>query len=202
MDGQLKNRSGAIIVVVGPSGAGKDSVIGYVAQHFSGRADIDFVRRVITRPSDAGGEDHESVANDDFDARLEMGDFAVAWQAHGLKYGIPREALERVRAGRILIANGSRGALAQFRQVFPKVVVVNITASPQVLAKRLVARGRESEADILRRLQRQAPDIPDDAEATTIDNSGPLDIAGSRFVALVAELQGTVQPLCSAARQT
>ena len=50
MDGQLKNRSGAIIVVVGPSGAGKDSVIGYVAQHFSGRADIDFVRRVITRP--------------------------------------------------------------------------------------------------------------------------------------------------------
>ncbi|MBB5536774.1 phosphonate metabolism protein/1,5-bisphosphokinase (PRPP-forming) PhnN [Rhizobium giardinii] len=202
MDGQLKNRSGAIIVVVGPSGAGKDSVIGYVAQHFSGRADIDFVRRVITRPSDAGGEDHESVATDEFDARLETGDFAVAWQAHGLKYGIPREALERVHAGRILIANGSRGALAQFRQVFPKVVVVNITASPQVLAKRLVARGRESEADILRRLQRQAPDIPDAADATTIDNSGPLDIAGSRLVALVAELQGTVQALCSAARQT
>ena len=62
-------------------------------------------------------------------------------------------------------------------------VVVNITASPQVLAKRLVARGRESEADILRRLQRQALDIPDAADATTIDNSGPLDIAGSRLVA-------------------
>ncbi len=195
MDGQLKDRSGAIIVVVGPSGAGKDSVIGYVAQHFAGRADIDFVRRVITRPSDAGGEDHESVAADEFDARLEAGDFAVAWQAHGLKYGIPGEALERVRAGRILIANGSRGALAEFRRVFPKVVVVNITASPQVLAKRLVARGRESEADILKRLQRQAPDIPDDADVTTIDNSGPLDIAGSRFVALVAELQGTALAL-------
>ena len=76
-----------------------------------------------------------------------------------MKYGIPREALERVHAGRILIANGSRGALAQFRQVFPKVVVVNITASPRVLAKRLVARGRESEADILEILQRQALDI-------------------------------------------
>lgn len=184
------HRSGAIIVVVGPSGAGKDSVIGFVAQHFVSRAEIDFVRRVITRPSDAGGEDHESVSEGDFDARFAAGDFAVAWQAHGLKYGIPREALERVRAGRILIANGSRGALAQFRDVFQKVVVVNITASPQALAQRLVARGRESEADILKRLQRQAPDILDDADVITIDNSGPLDIAGSRFVALVAELCG------------
>ena len=56
MHGQ--GQTGAIIVVVGPSGAGKDSVIGFVAQHFADRADIDFVRRVITRPSDAGGEDH------------------------------------------------------------------------------------------------------------------------------------------------
>lgn len=183
-------REGAIIVVVGPSGAGKDSVIGFVAQHFSGRAEIDFVRRVITRPSDAGGEDHESVSDDDFDARLAKGDFAVAWHAHGLKYGIPREALERVRAGQILIANGSRGALAQFRQVFPKVVVVNITASPEALAQRLVARGRETEADILKRLQRQAPDILDDAGVTTIDNSGPLEIAGSHFAAIVAALHG------------
>lgn len=184
------HRQGAIIVVVGPSGAGKDSVIGFVAQHFASRAEIDFVRRVITRPSDAGGEDHESVSEDDFDARLAAGDFAVAWRAHGLQYGIPCEALARVRAGRILIANGSRGALAQFRQVFPKVVVVNVTASPQALAQRLVARGRESEAEIVKRLQRQAPDILDDADVITIDNSGPLDIAGSRFAALVAELYG------------
>ncbi|MBW9065578.1 phosphonate metabolism protein/1,5-bisphosphokinase (PRPP-forming) PhnN [Rhizobium herbae] len=191
MDGYPTNPAGAMVVVVGPSGAGKDSVIGFVAQRFVGRVDIDFVRRVITRPSDAGGEDHESVSEIDFDARLAAGDFAVAWKAHGLQYGIPREALDRVRAGRIVIANGSRGALDQFRQVFPKVVVVNITASPAALAQRLVARGRESEADILKRLQRQTPDILDEADVTTIDNSGPLEIAGSRFVALVAELQGT-----------
>ena len=61
---------GAIIVVVGPSGAGKDSVIGFVARHFADRQDIDFVRRVITRPSDAGGEDHESISGEVFDDRL------------------------------------------------------------------------------------------------------------------------------------
>ncbi len=188
MHGQ--GQTGAIIIVVGPSGAGKDSVIGFVARHFAGRKDIDFVRRVITRPSDAGGEDHESISGEVFDSRLSAGDFAVAWQAHGLKYGIPKEALERVREGRILIANGSRAALGQFRQVFPRVAVVNIVASPQVLASRLVARGRESEQDILNRLKRQVPDIFDEPDVTTIDNSGPLDVAGSQFVALVSELHG------------
>jgi ribose 1,5-bisphosphokinase len=186
-----KGQTGAIVVVVGPSGAGKDSVIGFVAQHFADRADIDFVRRVITRPSDAGGEDHESISGEVFDSRMSAGDFAVAWQAHGLKYGIPKDALEKVQAGRILIANGSRAVLGQFRQTFPRVAIVNITASPQVLASRLVARGRESEQDILNRLKRQVPDIFDEPDVTTIDNSGPLEIAGSRFAALVANLQGT-----------
>ncbi|KQS87641.1 MULTISPECIES: phosphonate metabolism protein/1,5-bisphosphokinase (PRPP-forming) PhnN [unclassified Rhizobium] len=190
MLGRTTDQPGAIVVVVGPSGAGKDSVIGFVARHFEGHDDIDFVRRVITRPSDAGGEDHESVSGEDFDTRLAAEDFAVAWQAHGLKYGIPRQALDRVRAGRILIANGSRAALGQFRQVFPRVAVVNITASPQVLASRLVARGRESEQDILNRLQRQVPDIFEEPDVTTIDNSGPLDVAGMRFATLVAGLQG------------
>lgn len=186
MDAQ--GQTGAIIVVVGPSGAGKDSVIGFVAKHFADRQDIDFVRRVITRPSDAGGEDHESISGEVFDSRLSAGEFAVAWQAHGLKYGIPKDAVEKVRAGRILIANGSRAVLGQFRQTFPRVAIVNITASPQVLASRLVARGRESEQDILNRLKRQVPDIFDEPDVTTIDNSGPLEIAGSRFAALVTEL--------------
>ncbi|WP_276119770.1 phosphonate metabolism protein/1,5-bisphosphokinase (PRPP-forming) PhnN [Pararhizobium qamdonense] len=189
MHGQ--GQTGAIVVVVGPSGAGKDSVIGFVAQHFADRKDIDFVRRIITRPSDAGGEDHESISGEDFDSRLSAGDFAVAWQAHGLKYGIPQDALEKVRAGRILIANGSRAVLGQFRQAFPRVAIVNITASPQVLASRLVARGRESEQDILNRLKRQVPDIFDEPDVTTIDNSGPLEIAGSRFAALVTQLHGS-----------
>lgn len=189
MHGQ--GQTGAIVVVVGPSGAGKDSVIGFVAQHFADRDDIDFVRRIITRPSDAGGEDHESISGEDFDSRLSAGDFAVAWQAHGLKYGIPQDALEKVRAGRILIANGSRAVLGQFRQTFPRVAIVNITASPQVLASRLVARGRESEQDILNRLKRQVPDILDEPDVTTIDNSGPLEIAGSRFAALVTQLHGS-----------
>ncbi|MFB2551816.1 phosphonate metabolism protein/1,5-bisphosphokinase (PRPP-forming) PhnN [Ensifer soli] len=186
-------RAGTLIVVTGPSGAGKDSVIGFAADRLSARADIHFVRRVITRPRDAGGEPHEAVTLKEFEARREAGAFAVTWGAHGLRYGIPAVTAERVRAGQTVIANGSRAALPLFRDRFPRVVTVQITASRAVLARRLMARGRESEEDILRRLDRQAP--VDDPAAVVIDNSGPLPLAAGRFVALVEAISaGRHQP--------
>ncbi|WP_245295085.1 phosphonate metabolism protein/1,5-bisphosphokinase (PRPP-forming) PhnN [Pararhizobium antarcticum] len=179
-------RPGTMIVVVGPSGAGKDSVIDFALKRLGRHETLHLVQRAITRSPDAGGEDHESVSPAEFDARLCADGFAVAWEAHGLKYGIPRSAVERIGAGQTLIANGSRAALAQFRRVFPRLVIVQITAATEVLAARLIARGRESEADIRRRLSRQAPEITE-KDVTVIDNSGPLDIAGEHFAKLVAD---------------
>ncbi|HXV29921.1 MAG TPA: phosphonate metabolism protein/1,5-bisphosphokinase (PRPP-forming) PhnN, partial [Sinorhizobium sp.] len=176
---------GTLIVVVGPSGAGKDSVMGFAARHFAQRADILFVRRVITRPSDAGGEVHESVSSAEFEAMRESGAFAVFWQAHGLSYGISQEIADSVAGGMTAIVNGSRAALPAIRAAFGEISVALITAEPAVLARRLAERGRESEEDVLRRLQRQAPEVIADPDVTVIDNSGRLEIAGSRFVALV-----------------
>ncbi|WEX75310.1 phosphonate metabolism protein/1,5-bisphosphokinase (PRPP-forming) PhnN [Sinorhizobium numidicum] len=180
-----KARGGTLIVVVGPSGAGKDSVMGFAARHFAQRPDILFVRRVITRPSDAGGEVHESVSAAEFDDMRQNGAFAVSWQAHGLSYGIPREIAEKIASGMTAIVNGSRAALPAIRAAFGDVAVAVITADPPVLAKRLAERGRESEEDILRRLSRQTPDVIAGNDVTVIDNSGRLDIAGRRFIALV-----------------
>ncbi|WEZ82025.1 phosphonate metabolism protein/1,5-bisphosphokinase (PRPP-forming) PhnN [Rhizobium sp. 32-5/1] len=191
MPGQVKAqaipRPGTMIVVVGPSGAGKDSVIDFALRRLGRDVSLHLVQRAITRPTDAGGEDHECVSPEAFDARLYADGFAVAWEAHGLKYGIPRDTVERIGAGQTLIANGSRAALAQFRLVFPRLVIVQIVASAEVLAQRLVARGRESEANIRLRLARQAPEIVD-KDVVVIDNSGPLEIAGTQFADLVAAL--------------
>lgn len=181
--------SGTLVVVVGPSGAGKDSVMGFAAQHFSDCHDVHFVRRVITRPSDAGSEVHESVSEVEFvDMRAE-GAFAVSWDAHGLKYGIPVDVLQNVRSGMTAIVNGSRSALSAFREAFGEIAVVVITAEAPVLAKRLAERGRESEEDVLRRLTRQAPDVTSGPGVSIIDNSGRLDAAGNRFVDLVERLR-------------
>ena len=60
-------RSGVMIVVVGPSGAGKDSIMNFAASRFRERDDVHFVRRVITRDSDAGGENHDAVSDEAFE---------------------------------------------------------------------------------------------------------------------------------------
>lgn len=183
--------SGTMVAVVGPSGAGKDSLLRIAMEHFAGRPDVQFVQRVITRPADAGGEAHLGVSQADFDMMRTQGAFAVDWDAHGLSYGIPASVHEKLALGHLVIANGSRSALPDWARAFPSLLVVNITASPEVLAERLVARGRESREDILRRLNRGSLKVEGDYPVVEIDNSGALADAGARLIAVLeAELGG------------
>lgn len=178
--------AGTMVVVVGPSGAGKDSVMSYAQRHFADEARVQFVRRVITRPADAGGEAHEAIDADGFRQRAAAGAFAVSWDAHGLSYGIPRKTLDHLGQGVTLVANGSRSALPAFAEVYPRLKVVLVTARPDILAARLAARGRESTEAIARRLDRAAPEIVVTADTVIIDNSGALEEAGDAFVSLLA----------------
>ena len=178
--------AGTMIVVVGPSGAGKDSVMSYAARHFADEPRVRFVRRVITRPADAGGEAHEAIDVDGFRRREAEGGFAVSWDAHGLSYGIARTTHDQLANGVTLVANGSRAALPAFANAYPRLKVVLITARPDILAARLAARGRESAEAIARRLERAAPEIVVAADTVVIDNSGVLEEAGEALVSLLA----------------
>lgn len=160
--------SGRLVAVVGPSGAGKDTLMAALA---AARPDIVLVRRAITRPADAGGEDHIPMTEAEFDAARAEGAYLVDWAAHGLRYAIPRAALEDVADGRLVIFNGSRAALKAARAAFPALEVVMITAPAPVLAARLAARGRESEADIRARLARTTPDVPEGARVVVNDST-------------------------------
>ncbi len=179
---------GTVIAVVGPSGVGKDSLMDLARKHFSGRADIRFVRRTITRPKDSVGEDHDAVTAEAFEALTRSGAFAVSWKAHGLGYGIPADVHDDLAAGRVVIVNGSRSALDAFSTAFPRLLVVNITARPDVLAKRLTARGRETAADIEARLKRSSEPLPPQLDTVSIDNSGELEAAGKELVRLIESL--------------
>ena len=164
--------TGLLIAVVGPSGVGKDTVIDALVAAVPG---LHRARRVITRPSAAGGEDFEGVTPAEFDRRRAVGDFVLWWDAHGLRYGIPRAIVERLDEGTDVIANLSRGALPDARRLFRGVVVLALTARPEVLASRLAARGRETAKDIATRLVRAGEFAVEGPDVIRIDNSGPPD---------------------------
>lgn len=179
---------GTLVVVVGPSGAGKDTLIAKVLEQLSGRGDVHVVQRVITRTENAGGENHRAVAAEEFETMRQAGAFAVDWDAHGLSYGILSCVHEKLALGHLIIANGSRSALPRFASAFDPMLVVNVIARPEVLVQRLQERGRESREEILQRLKRSSLEVQGPFKVVTIDNSG--DLATS-----VEQLTGTLTPL-------
>jgi ribose 1,5-bisphosphokinase len=174
-------RDGVFVAVVGPSGAGKDTVIGYARTRFADETRLEFVRRVITRPSDVASEDHDTLADAAFVEAEADGAFAIAWEAHGLRYGIPADVDWSVANGRVAVANVSRAVIPVLRERYANLAVVEITASPDVLAERLAMRGRESRGEVLARLSRSANVVLSGPGVTSIDNSGPREAAGERF---------------------
>ena len=173
---------GRLIAVVGPSGVGKDSVItGLLAAE----PRLACIRRAITRAPEAGGEDFEPLSPETFAARRQAGDFALAWGAHGLFYGIPRAALAPLTAGQDLLANLSRSALTEAQALVPRLTVLHVTASPATLAARLVARGRETAEDIAARLAREVAPLPSGLDILTLANDGPLAGTVARALGLL-----------------
>lgn len=176
---------GRLVVIVGPSGSGKDTLIAWLRHRLGDRRDVQFVRRIVTRKVDADLEDHDTMSRDEFADADASGRFAVTWPAHGLYYALPVSALDHVRRGGIAIANGSRQAIDDIESTFGNVLVVHLSVDPDVLRGRLRERGRESPAEIEWRLRRAAIAADKRSYGHVIDNSGPIDDAGTRVLQLI-----------------
>ncbi|OYU19198.1 MAG: phosphonate metabolism protein/1,5-bisphosphokinase (PRPP-forming) PhnN [Rhodobacteraceae bacterium PARR1] len=172
--------TGAVFAVVGPSGAGKDTLIAAARQT---RPDLVIVRRVITRPESAGGEDFYGVSEAEFEARRARGEFALHWRAHGLRYGIPQAQVDLRDEGHPVVFNGSRAALERAVEVMPGLRVIRVCAPSAVLMERLLARGRESREEIAERIQRASYDIPAGLPVVDVRNDGSLADGVAQFLA-------------------
>ncbi|MBN8997292.1 MAG: phosphonate metabolism protein/1,5-bisphosphokinase (PRPP-forming) PhnN [Rhizobiales bacterium] len=179
---------GTLVAVVGPSGSGKDTLIDYARARLAADRSVLFVRRVVTRPSLPSAEDHDSLPLPAFMAARAAGAFAVTWEAHGLHYAIPAEALRHVAGGGVAVANGSRAALPEIRSAFGRVITVSITCRPEVLAARLAARGREDGDEQERRKARGMLLFRGEPDSVEIDNSGDVSVAGEALVAVIRRL--------------
>jgi ribose 1,5-bisphosphokinase len=148
---------GRLVLVVGPSGAGKDTLLGLAKAACVDDANIVFPRRIVTREA-SESEDNEQVSPEAFRQALAADAYAMHWEAHGHCYALPRAIDDDIRAGRIVIANVSRTVISAMRLVYADVVVISITAPPDVLAQRVAARRRASDGNISQRLGRSVDD--------------------------------------------
>jgi ribose 1,5-bisphosphokinase len=178
---------GTLVLVVGPSGAGKDSVIAGAAALLDRDDRIIFARRLITRATAADGEAHLAVSPAAFDDLRRQGGLLLHWRAHGFDYGLPQSLAPALEAGRSVVANVSRAVVGDARRRFAPARVVAVSASRATLALRLAARGRESTAEIEHRLDRAGAISPDQADFV-INNDGPLEAAVARFTALLRQI--------------
>ncbi len=179
------SQAGAWVLVVGPSGAGKDTLLGLANRAVVDRPRISFARRIVTRPRNEF-EDHASVDAEEFEALRSDGAFALHWQAHGLSYAIPAQCRAAVDRGGIVVCNVSRTVVAQARQQLGQVKTVMVTASPDVLAQRIAMRGREAFAG-----QRLARDLNGEVSPyvdLVIDNSGSPEQGAAPLIAFLRDL--------------
>lgn len=172
---------GTLFLIVGPSGAGKDTLIA-LAREQLGPGYV-YPRRAITRPAGAGSEDHVAEDEASFAACERAGNFALSWRAHGLSYGIPTSIGTDLALGKHVVINVSRAVVDAARAKFDPVRVILITAPQEVLRARLSARGREDDAGIAERLSR-GQDVK--ADVVIVNDTTPQ--AGA--AALAAALKG------------
>ena len=178
--------SGVLLYVIGASGSGKDSLMRYAREALAQDPAMVFAHRYITRPQDAGGENHVALSEDEFESRVARKLFPLHWHSHGLRYGIGCELNHWLAQGLTVILNGSRAYLHEASRRYPELVPVLIEVSPAVLRERLQERGRESAADIESRLQRAGEfDSLQHGRLLRFRNDDPLEMTGPEFVELI-----------------
>ena len=207
----LSNKKpGWFVAIVGPSGAGKDTIMNAVHEVLKNNPEFLFVRRIITRKAginsfndhdetsqNIGNEDNIGVSLEKFFELSQKASFSLQWFAHGIHYALPIGIVDEVHKGKIVIANVSRAKLGHAKELFGKVYVIEINAPIGILKERLLGRKREKITDIEERLKRANIPIqlPEGSKYCYIDNSGNVKSAVDKMLSILQSLSSENQPL-------
>ncbi len=181
---------GRLIYMMGPSGAGKDTVLHGLASLLGGNGYL--APRLVTRPPTATEPGSVSVSWAEFDYMESSGQLAMAWRANGLAYGVLRDINDRLVAGCDVLVNGSRAYLPEARLRYADLMPVLLNVEPDLLRQRLQMRGRESVEQIQERLERNAQF----AQLGAAGDAGPVLIINNS-----EDVDHTIQALYAHLRQ-
>ncbi|EHM51779.1 MAG: ribose 1,5-bisphosphokinase [Yokenella regensburgei] len=176
--------TGKLVWLVGASGSGKDSLLEALRVFEHPR--ILVAHRYITRPWNAGSENHVALSEQEFFTRAAQQLFALSWHANGFYYGVGVEVDVWLHAGFDVVVNGSRAHLPQAKARYgASLLPVCLQVTPEILRQRLETRGRETQTEITQRLARAARYQPEGCH--TLNNDGSLIQSVDTFLALIRQ---------------
>lgn len=144
-----------LVVLSGPSGVGKDTVIKRL------RAVLPDLHYAVTattrapRPGETDGQSYYFLTQAKYDAMLDRGELLAPAQVHGNWYGAPLQPLRTAFAqGKdVLLKIDVQGAIAVRRRIPQAVFLFLAPSAPEELVNRLGSRQTESEEDLARRIR-------------------------------------------------
>ncbi|HKY01321.1 MAG TPA: phosphonate metabolism protein/1,5-bisphosphokinase (PRPP-forming) PhnN [Burkholderiales bacterium] len=179
---------GRLYYVVGPSGAGKDTLLRLARESLDGSVNLVFAHRYITRPHQDKNENHVALSDKEFTMRAARGCFAMQWDSHGYSYGVGVEIQEWLASGLCVVVSGSREYLPEALKRFPDLTLIWVSAPAVLLRERLYTRGREEGAAIQQRLARaQTYAVPSRPPDLLLDNSGAPEAAARELATYLRE---------------
>jgi guanylate kinase len=184
------SRAPSVIVVTGPSGAGKGTLIREVLEQVPGIGATVSATTRDRRPGEQDGREYHFLSLAEFLDRIEQGELLEhVTYVSGHRYGTPRSELDRIRdAGKVpLLELETEGAL-RVRGEVPGAVTIFISASVEELERRLRERATESTGEIGERIALARHQLEQADEFDYVVENDELDRAVEELTTLVRGL--------------
>ena len=179
--------------MTGPSGVGKGTLIRTLRERVAGLELSVSATTRAPRPGEEDGVDYHFLSADEFERRLQAGEFIEHAEYAGNRYGTLRSEIDRARksGARALVLEIEVQGARQVRQALPGAVQVFIAPpSEEALRTRLVGRGADDPDQIERRLAVAGEELAARDEFKRVIVNDRLEDAVEELVTLVATMCG------------
>jgi guanylate kinase len=176
-----------VFVVTGPSGAGKGTMIQLILPRFPELAPAVSATTRSLRPGERDGVEYHFLSHEDFQAKVDAGEFLEYVDYVGNRYGTLRSEIDRLRAaGKApLLELETEGALRVKRREAASVTIF-VTAPVEELERRLRLRATESSGAIEERIATARRQLAQQGEFDFVVENDERDRAADALAAIVA----------------
>jgi guanylate kinase len=152
---------GRLIVLTGPSGVGKGTLMRSLLQRHPELYYSVSVTTRAPRPGEIDGKNYYFISRSKFEQLVAQGEFLEWAEFAGNYYGTPREAvLNQIQAGKLVVLEIELEGARQIRTSFPSALSIFILPpSLNELENRIRGRAQDPEEAISRRLRRAKEEI-------------------------------------------